>query len=147
MMEKKRSLGVVFVGVINLVLGGYCSFPFGSNVINSILHFSSWGDTPKKIIFLTYLVHCDSFIVSLLYAITGYGLLKTKEWARKGTVFLGIYFIVGGAIIYLLQAIWLDLSFPVLHLIKIIYPLFLIIYLTRPKVKALFSPERSEGAV
>ena len=85
-------------------------------------------------------VLCIKVTTSALFLSSAIGIIKFKEWSRKLLFsLLGLRIIYGLAICAIF-----NLFHPHLAII-IAVGLFLFYYLTRPKVKALFSPERAEG--
>lgn len=139
MMEKKRSVGVKEVGVIVLLYSLW-------------LLVSGWR-----------LPSLDRLLLGLLYLIASINILRLKKWARKFILYLS-GFIVASVIMIVLTLFYRNISlisgptelvrtttreFTRMMMWNVIIPLlpsiFFFIFFTRPKVKALFSPERGEA--
>jgi len=138
-MEKKRSVGVTVIAIISVV------YP----IIHTIGLF--WLFSPfKSILLRVWLVFLVCCLLSILSLVAGVGMLILKNWARVLFIRLVIARLFFGILaeIYMRRSIspyppkpinWLSLFF------CYIFPsVIFILYLTRPKVKALFSPEREE---
>ena len=130
-MENKRSKGTTLIGSINRTLCGY----LGSIAwpVLFLLSFREFGrklalkHSPSLTAFRFECIY--SLVFAVVFIITGDGLLKLKEKSRVQTIYLTIFVMTIG----LLKIFFSDFS-----LSYFIYPIILIVYLTRPKVKEQF---------
>jgi len=151
-MGKKRSVGIMVVGLVYLligIVGSYMTYGLILMKNPNILH-------PLTSLFLA--------IAFISCAFLGLGILMLKEWARKLTVIwnwiIVIYLIVVSSIRLLqyskVQEFSKSYTEPLHNVLHNFFILFLMFFLpitafllfnyvlTHPKVKALFSPERCE---
>lgn len=96
--------------------------------------FSDAGD-------LNILKEATIYIFSLCCSI---GLLKLKEWERKAAVFIEILCAMVSALL-VITGVFVAGNVNWLIIVRIFLEIAIVIFLTRPKVKALFSPERGEA--
>jgi len=139
-MEKKRSVGVTIVGVLMFLFSLFSIF-FGMTVFPS-----SWLEFHYRIVkFLILISGLVYGVGSIFIFINRFSIFRLKKGARKLTIYysiiLSIYFIP--YLIFLFAypdpSGW-GKAMALLFSPWIIFPLFFIIFFTRPKVKALFSP-------
>jgi len=103
----KRPMAVWVFGVMNIVLGCYClegALVFYSKYIRWLMN------NPERITsgtWMTLIMDLYSFVIGPVFAVClivlGIGLLKTKKWARKGSILLGFLIIL--SYIYTIAAI------------------------------------------
>lgn len=77
-MEKKRSRDVTVFAILHFIIGFYIFMALGI----------ASGPYPYHLEFII------PYLIPLLWIITGIGLLKLKEWARKSAIYLAIFIII-----------------------------------------------------
>jgi len=153
-MDKKRSVGVIAIGITMLFYGIFCLWNWGNGP--HITWDFSYLFRNSGIFYYIYMRTFDGIV----YLISSIFILRLENWARKlaiiyssGVVLFGIY-VAMRLLPYPLSVLIHDFSIKVLireirEVIMICLPvvmgLLFIIFFTRPKVKALFSPERGEA--
>jgi len=153
-------LNLVFAaGVIKLLLSGayrarafaHHSAAAGSLQGNPVYAFWSQWTGPLSLLGLVLLL------------VSGIGLLRLKEWARKLSIVYGVYAMLKGAamsvtnFVFILQpllartsftaggyivprALTAEISAIIAGLLSLVYPLVLIVSMTRPEIIAAFRP-------
>jgi len=132
-MEKKRSVGVLLVGLYSLFWSAICLRTFILSLGN-----------PYHI---DRLFKYEFAPLCILYLLLGYGLFQFKAWGRKATLILMfvsivfiliqyylIYFVIGNVPVDIPQ-------YRIAHyitMLKLVAEIAIIIYLMTPKVKELF---------
>ena len=130
-MDKKRSKGITLIGSINRTLFGFVTFVASLFIL--VLSFGEFGKkvaskySPSLIAFRFEFIYF--LMLAIVFIITGDGILKLKEKSRVHTIYLAIFLIVIGLLkIFFFSFSWSDF----------VYPLVLIVYFTRLKVKEQF---------
>ncbi len=161
-MKKKRSIGVIVVGIVLLVLGGLFFPQFSYHFIWLLIRnrFDLSGNTDLWS-WLWNFSKLLSAIIPIILIAAGIGILFLKPWARKLSIFILIplvylyafiftYCYIRGEICHKgsLISFYSFMFFGAVFLVITLIMSPLVIYLTRSKVKRAFSernPERSEG--
>jgi len=142
-MEKKRSFGIWFLGILAFV--------------NAILLYSTLLPRFFGVIFYPLLNNRWANVLNYLYMLgwilAGIGILTFKRWGRILAITLATMGIAGTVYGYWIFPIIYKLrvkSEPIIDIIIILGTLFhyglFIIYFNRPKVKAQFSPPKAENS-
>ena len=79
--------------------------------------------------------------VAAFFAVTGFGLIRKKEWARRFTLYFSFL-----AVILIFIAAATNSAFISQALVQAIYPAVLIIYFTNKTVEQYFVPPKAEKA-
>ena len=146
--QKKAPLGVLIIGGFNFfILGALSLIAFGSMYLNTS---SSASQTlldefaryfPRENLsqaqFKTVLKL--QIAISALFLVSGYGLLRKKEWGRR----LTLYFAFAMAALALVAVI-LSSGFATQALLQVIYPGILIFYFTNKRVEEYFLQDAVE---
>ena len=142
-MEKKGPVGVVIIG-INEILYGLCMLLVFILYINRTIQVQSDSAGVGLSIFATI---CLSPI-AILIIFAGIFILKLKSIGRILTLFLFPIFIFFSAVYFcdlLENFLPSQISDTIFYIYCTLSLLFPIIYLNRPKVKALFSPAKPKA--
>jgi hypothetical protein len=141
MQEKNRPLGIIILGTFNLIILGLFS-------LLSALSPRSWQLVVNAIKEKGIVVSSSSnlfktaaslqILVSLIFILSGLGLLLGKEWARKTT----LYFAFCVVVIALLLAVFAPVFIKEAS-VQIIYPGILIFYLTKKDIEEYFRGKSS----
>jgi hypothetical protein len=136
MQFKKKPIGVIILGIFNLVILGIIQLvafliPQNWQVIDRMLK-QNGADIKLTPSLIKVMIIIQS-AVSLFFIICGAGLLFRKEWARKLTV----YFAFSIAALMLLSVLLVPSSTPQ-AMLQIIYPGILIIYFTNKNIEEYF---------
>ena len=126
---RKRSVGVTILGYLMIALP----------IIDFIVKFI-FAYPDIQILQLMFPVPRIAFMV--IQIITGVGLLHLRYWASRLVTYIAALYIIVGIIVVVKPPVSF-LTF-ILGIIGLILGICLNIFFTRPKVKALFSPERGE---
>ena len=128
-MEKKRSKGIIILGVYLLL----CTIPAVFAAIIGGMSVSRVGSPPE--VALDIILHILFITSPIAFLVAAVGLLELKNWARILTMILSpiLMYITcfGVCILFNLPPILMLVTFAILFVI-IIY------YLTRPKIKEQF---------
>jgi len=142
MDEQKKPLGVSILGWINCLVFGVLFFfmslssylkatPQDLEKITEI--FKSQGIS-SPITYQQFKIACLFYIgIALVFFLSGFGLLKKKEWARKLT--LGFAFLT---VVVVFLAVVISPALIQQAIMQIIYPGILIIYFTNKNVEMYF---------
>lgn len=135
-MEKKKSVGVTILATCIL-------FSIIPGLIAAFIGAISDPGHPKNVFWVALDVIMRILFISspVMFLVTGIGLLRLKNWARLTTIFYSpvlSYIVVGFApmhfIKYIPSNIW-----PIIFSVGLIMSiLFILFFLTRPKVKEQF---------
>lgn len=141
MERKRRPLGVIILGIFNLVVLGVFSLLFAilprnwQTVVSVLkekgIDFNISDSLLKVVVIL-------QTVIAVIFIISGLGLLLSKEWARKLTLYFAFFIVV----IVFLSA----LAVPTLikqAVLQIIYPGILILYFTRKNIEDHFRGKSS----
>ena len=136
MQPKKKPTGVIILGAFNLVVLGIIQLitfliPRNWQMIEKMLK-----DSGINVNFSPALIKIMIIVqsaMSLIFIISGVGLLFRKEWARK----LTIYFAFTMAALILLSVLLAPTSIQQ-AILQIIYPGILIVYFTNKNVEGYF---------
>ncbi|MFA5007896.1 MAG: hypothetical protein WC546_01610 [Candidatus Omnitrophota bacterium] len=136
MQPKKKPIGVIILGAFNLIALGIIQLitfliPQNWQIINKMLKDSGINInlTPSLIKIMIIMQSA----MSLVFIVSGVGLLLKKEWARKLTV----YFAFTVATLILLSVL-LSPSSIQQAIVQIIYPGILIVYFTNKNIEDYF---------
>lgn len=131
---EKRLIGVTIFGLFNLLFLGLLNLLYyGYSLLKSFSKISearileSGGSLAKFRLLMLYVV-----ITSAVYAITGYGVLRSKEKARIALVLFSIIMLILSCFYALYHFEYHN------FLLSLCYSALLIYYFTRPKVKEQF---------
>jgi len=130
-MEKKRPMGVAIIGGLFLVGG-----------VLSLFNLFNWKLTTFKYVGYGYFMFFYNLIATPSAIIAGVFLLKLKNWARKLCIILELSAIVFTMLtpFTLAKELTDNTTMVIFSLaIGIISTLLIIYYLTRPKIKAMFT--------
>ena len=121
-MEKKRSVGVTIFGYL-IIISGILAIAWNWK------NFPVFADARLK----NFLIICNTLLVSSL--IYGLGILMLKDWARKLALIVNIVVLVAyPSLLY----IW-KISGPTFAIVVSIgFPIAILYFFTRPKVKEQF---------
>ncbi|MDD4182414.1 MAG: hypothetical protein PHT53_01130 [Candidatus Omnitrophica bacterium] len=136
MQPKKKPVGVIVLGMFNLVVLGMIQLitflmPQNWQMIQKMLKESGINVNLSPSLLKTMIV--IQSVVSLVFIICGAGLLFKKEWARKFTV----YFAFSIAALVLISVLLSPASIRQ-AVVQIIYPGILIIYFTNRNIEDYF---------
>ena len=129
-MQKKRSKGTTIFGILAIVLGAIFFF---LNCKDTCYLLSEKG---ISITLVTFFLFCEA--VNFFQIIYGIGILNLKEWARKMALVVCITILMVYPLLFLIFNVTLvnkDLPKVILALG---FPIAIVYYLTRPKVKEQF---------
>ncbi|MFA5338452.1 MAG: hypothetical protein WC330_08965 [Candidatus Omnitrophota bacterium] len=136
MQPKKKPVGVIILGIFNLVVLGVIQLitfliPQNWQTIEKVLKDSGINIHLSPALIKIMIV--VQSVMSLIFIVCGIGLLLGKEWSRKLTV----YFAFAIATLILLSVL-LSPSSIQQAMIQIIYPGILIIYFTNKNIENFF---------
>ena len=133
--EKKRAIGVTILGSLNTMFFGFITFLASIFVL---FMYSKGSDLGQLLEISSPLMIKLTFgyaaFMSLIFMITGNGVLKLKNWARIATIYFAVFLLISTVAVNFKNIISLNFNF----LIGLIYPVILLYYFTRPKVKKQF---------
>ncbi len=131
-MEKKRPVGVTVLGIMITLVGIFYLFDFLQivEVLGGLCYFS-------------YLLRILSQFSLSLFTITGIGILFQRDWARKLTLILSVYYPIFFIYDNVRGTHWFPWAFSVpdfwtMGVLPMLVCIISVIYLTHPKVKELF---------
>jgi hypothetical protein len=136
MQPKKKPVGIIVLGMFNLVVLGIIQLitfliPQNWQMIQKMLKESGINVNLSPSLLKTMIVMQS--VVSLIFIICGAGLLLKKEWARKFTVYFA--FIIAALV---LISVLLSPASIRQAIVQIIYPGILIIYFTNRNIEDYF---------
>ena len=172
-MAGARPTAVTVFGVLNIVFGalGLLGTPFSAMVLAA-----SDARNPVVVVLREnagyrawfILGHCLGVVVAIALVVTGIGLLKLKPWARKASIAYGIYAIAMGVIGFIVNAVYLfgplmerarqahgaeagaaiggTIGGALGGCLALVYPVLLLIFMTRPNVAAAFRTQAPQDA-
>ena len=111
-MEKKRSVGIIILSIINMLMALYCVFN------------ERWFFAPIYIVAGIGILLLKPFARYLAIVFSGYGIISLSV--------LFIYLLIKE------PRAWLELTLVIPYILTVIYNSFIIYFLTRPKVKRQF---------
>jgi hypothetical protein len=164
----QRPASVTFFGILNIAFGALGIFGLLSTV--QLLSGKSMGNNPVVKLMLenpTYVQWIKAtipinLITGIALVMAGIGLLRLKPWARNLSIYYAIF-----AILFCLATVWVNYNFlfrPLMEeaqrskgpeaaaaiggaiggtlggVVGMAYPIFLLVFMTRPKVVAAFQP-------
>ena len=129
-MNQKTSLGVTIFGWLAIILGAV-SFLF--NLRTTFIYLKEEG---IFITLITFLIFCN--IANVLQIIYGIGVLQLREWARKMAIIMSIVVLIIYPLLYLIFGIVLTYKNLIVMMITLGFPIAIIYFFTRPRVKAQF---------
>ena len=147
--EGKRPLGVSIIGGANFIFFGlivfflsvfsYLSLSSGSGqaIIETLQE--QFPDNEITIAHIKTALVLQA-LISVFFCVSGFGLLKLKEWARKATLYFAF-------LLVLLALVTVLFNFRAISriIIQIIYPGILILYFTNKEVEKHFKPAKPES--
>ena len=146
--KTKRPLGVSIIGGLNFfVLGLAAIFLFGFSYLNlssaageAVLEIVSeqFPDVDITVAQIKNALLLQVFI-SLFFCASGVGLLKSKAWAYKATLYLAFFAVLLGALTVLMNFAIIAKVIP-----QMVYPGILIFYFTNKKVEGYFKPAKGK---
>ncbi|MBD3245654.1 MAG: hypothetical protein GF333_01420 [Candidatus Omnitrophica bacterium] len=145
-MEQKRPLGVTVLGILNTCLFGAGSFLFIVYLRQNpelYREFLTESFQRSGVEFAGEFVRAIPLwyaIFPLIYFALGMGVLRGKEWARKGTVYFAF-----GMVAILAVAVFLQRAFLPQAIAQLWYPGILILYFTHPQVERYFHKPAEKG--
>ncbi|MCK9573622.1 MAG: hypothetical protein M0R20_04400 [Candidatus Omnitrophica bacterium] len=136
MQPKKKPIGVIILGIFNLVVLGVIQLitfliPQNWQAIEKMLKDSGINVNLSPALIKIMIVVQSA--MSLIFIVCGAGLLLGKEWARKLTV----YFAFAIAALVLLSVVLAPSSIQQ-AMLQIIYPGILIVYFTNKNIENFF---------
>jgi len=154
-MSNKEKSGIKIFGVINLIFGFWLLITFAQEflvgvILNWLTDFSLHNLCDNFITLVIGRLFRDiSYIFSFLLLCSGIGMLSMKNDSRKLAIFSSIIIALPPSIGSFLVAIYnmfhpdtrlnIDPIYVVPFLILLIYSIFLIRYLNKPKIKEIFN--------
>jgi hypothetical protein len=134
-----RPIGVSLIAVLTWIRGAL--YAAAGLAILGIGHLSAWlvSSVATNSSFQTLLMRVGkvlgvcALLVAVVYVVVGIGLWAMKNWARVLTiVFVSFWFLVGLIGLFRFPATW--------HIVRAAIEVAIVIYLSLPNVKRLFSP-------
>ena len=164
----QRPTTVTVFGVLNLVLGGLGLLCTPISVITLFLPVQS-GNPVSRILeenaaYRLYMIASAAagVLAALVLIVAGIGLLKMKSWARLTSIGYAIYGIVTGVVGIIVNVVFLfeplmiqarsespEAAAAMLGMVGgiagtcfgLVYPILLLIFMTRPRVRNAFLPQ------
>jgi len=154
-MSSKEKLGIKIFGIINLIFGLWFLITFAPEFLIGVIlnwcadfNFHNIYDNFMPLIIGRLFIDIG-YIFCFLLLFSGIGMLSMKNYSRKLAIFSSIAIVLPPSIGLFLTAIDiirypvvkldLDLIYVVPFLILLIYSIFLIRYLNKPKIKEIFN--------
>lgn len=135
-LEKKRPIGVAILANINIVLNGIIPLilvVFPKRLDFLFVQLRETVNVPIDFSQFKTIIVVFQSIASIVFIISGIGLLLRKEWARKLILYFATVLVITAALSVLASASLLSHAF-----LQIIYPGALIIYFTNKKIEDYF---------
>ena len=130
-MMKKRSAGTIIFGALMIALS---CVGFAGNVLHALSYIQSAVKMPMVYI-LSLSLAC---VVNIISFVSGVGILKLMEWARKMAIAVSVGILVIYPLLLMLLKAPMTLFNNIIVAIGLGFPLALLYYLTRPSVKEQF---------
>ncbi len=141
-VETKQPLGVTVLGRINLFVFGAGSFLLSllfyvsnnsastESLLEELSKYFPEGSVNAAQLKSIFVIH---MVIAAFFAVTGFGLIRKKGWARKATLYFSFF-----AVVMIFMAAAMNTAFISQAMVQIIYPAILIIYFTNKNVEHYF---------
>jgi hypothetical protein len=136
MQSKARPLGLTILGTFNLIILGLFSLlsalsPHSWQIVINAIKEKGIAVTSNNTLFK--IAATLQILVSLIFILSGLGLLLGKEWARKATLGFAFFIVIIALLLAAFAPVFIKEA-----VTQIIYPGILILYLTKKDIEAYF---------
>jgi len=149
--QKKKPLGLLILGGLNFIVLGVLSLGFFSIVYADpssetskamLIEFSKYAPDQSLSTEQYKLIILSQIILAVIFLISGWGILKRKDWGRRLTLYFSFFMVTLSVVSVLFQPGLINSA-----ILQTIYPGILIIYFTNKNVEKIFDFSQQKAEI